>query len=110
MDIAEATGQLDYHLAFALGGIEGCKPMWGAEFQIDDPIIMEPIKAVQGLGGKMIIATGKRTQVIGALTIICTEKVLIERDIESESERSIGKNSLVCELAQFFTQWRQYHL
>jgi len=32
--------------------------MWGAEFQIDDPQILDPIKAVQKMGGQMIIATG----------------------------------------------------
>jgi len=58
-EIAELTGQLDYHLAFALGSAEGCKPKWGAEFEIDDPIILDPIKAVQAKGGQMIIATGK---------------------------------------------------
>jgi len=57
-DIARATGQLDYHLAFALGGHEGCKPKWGAAYDIDDPQILNPIKEVQRMGGKMIIATG----------------------------------------------------
>lgn len=57
-DIARATGQLDYHLAFALGGIYGCKPMWGGTYDINDPIVLNEIKAVQQMGGQMIIATG----------------------------------------------------
>ncbi|ODM94045.1 putative bifunctional chitinase/lysozyme [Orchesella cincta] len=57
-DIARTTGQLNYHLAFALGGHQGCKPMWGGTFEIDDETILNPIKEVKAMGGEMIIATG----------------------------------------------------
>jgi hypothetical protein len=58
-DMVAATGQKDFHLAFALGsGFEGCKPMWGAEFALDDPEILGPIKTIQAMGGEMIVAAG----------------------------------------------------
>lgn len=63
-EIARLTGQHSYHLAFALGGIEGCKPKWGAEFDIDDPVVMNPIRAVQAMGGEMIVATGNLNKII----------------------------------------------
>jgi len=56
---SEATGQKDFHIAFALGGGPSpCVPTWGAKYPIDDPEILGPIKAVQELGGEIIIATG----------------------------------------------------
>lgn len=58
VDIARTTGQLNYHLAFALGSHAGCVPMWGAQYDINDTAILDPIKAVQQMGGEMIIATG----------------------------------------------------
>jgi hypothetical protein len=58
-DFAAASGQKHFHLAFALGsGWEGCTPTWGAEFALDDPTILGPIKTVQASGGEMIIAAG----------------------------------------------------
>ncbi|CAL8143223.1 unnamed protein product [Orchesella dallaii] len=57
-DIARTTGQLNYHLAFALGGHQGCQPVWGGQYDINDTTILDPIKAVQQMGGEMIIATG----------------------------------------------------
>ena len=58
MNVMAKTGQKDFTLAFALGGIEGCVPTWGAQFPIDDPIILAPIKAMIAQGGQMILATG----------------------------------------------------
>lgn len=57
-DIARQTGVLNYHLAFALGGSQGCKPMWGGVMDVNDPAVLNPIKAVQQMGGQMIVATG----------------------------------------------------
>lgn len=54
----QTTGQKDFTLAFALGGIQGCYPMWGAQIAMDEPSVLDPIKAVQAAGGQMVIATG----------------------------------------------------
>lgn len=57
-NLTSKTGQKDYHLAFALGGHEGCKPTWGGKYAIDDPVVTDAIKAVQAQGGQMIVAFG----------------------------------------------------
>lgn len=31
LEFFEATGQKDYHIAFALGGFEPCVPTWGGQ-------------------------------------------------------------------------------
>ena len=56
--IAEKTGQLDYTLAFALGGFAGCDPKWGAEKDLDDSKIIDEIRKVQAKGGRFIVALG----------------------------------------------------
>jgi chitinase len=57
-ELSTKTGQKDFHLAFALGGHAGCKPTWGATYEIDDPIVLDPIREIQAQGGQMIIAFG----------------------------------------------------
>lgn len=32
--------------------------MWGAQLNIDDPAVLDPIKQVMAAGGQMVIATG----------------------------------------------------
>lgn len=56
--IYSKTGQKDFTLAFALGSSEGCKPKWGGVSEIDDDEILGPIRELQALGGKFIVATG----------------------------------------------------
>lgn len=58
MEISEKTGQKDFVLAFALGGSSGCEPRWGAEAPIDEPRIINQIRALQSKGGEFIVATG----------------------------------------------------
>jgi len=55
---AAATGQLEYHLAFVSGGHAGCVPTWGAKYDIDDPVVLDPIRELQAQGARMIVATG----------------------------------------------------
>jgi len=57
---SEATNQLDFTLAFVLGGwgAEGCVPTWATQFNLTDPEILNPIKELQARGGQMLIATG----------------------------------------------------
>ncbi|CAG7832822.1 unnamed protein product [Allacma fusca] len=57
-DIIQKTGHKSFTLAFALGNHLGCVPHWGAEFPIDDPEILDPIKAAQRQGAEFVIATG----------------------------------------------------
>ncbi len=62
MAFSEATGQRNFHIAFALGGFQPCVPTWGGKYAIDDPEILEPLNAIKALGGELIVATGKKTQ------------------------------------------------
>lgn len=32
--------------------------MWGGVYEIDDPVVLDEIKAVKAMGGNMIVATG----------------------------------------------------
>ncbi|MFD0883513.1 fibronectin type III domain-containing protein [Streptosporangium algeriense] len=55
---ANATGVKNYTLAFALGDSTGCNPAWGGTIPIDEPRIINDVKALQAQGGQVIVATG----------------------------------------------------
>jgi chitinase len=57
-NVSNLSNQRTFTLAFALGGIRGCDPMWGAERDIDDPEIIEQLRAIQAQGGQFVVATG----------------------------------------------------
>lgn len=57
-EIAEATGQKTFTLAFMLGSAAGCTPMWGGEKALDDPAILGQIEQLRAQGGEVAIATG----------------------------------------------------
>jgi chitinase len=57
-EIIQKTGHKSFTLAFALGSNAGCVPNWGAQFPIDDPAILGPIKAAQQQGAEFVVATG----------------------------------------------------
>jgi hypothetical protein len=61
--IYEKTGQKDFTLAFVLGSSKGCDPKWGAEKDLDDPMIIGEIRKVQAHGGQMIVALGKKRSI-----------------------------------------------
>ncbi|CAG2176943.1 unnamed protein product, partial [Oppiella nova] len=47
-----------FSLAFALGGVDGCHPKWDGEIPIDDPAIVQELKAFREAGGQLIVSTG----------------------------------------------------
>ncbi|ADG87744.1 carbohydrate binding domain-containing protein [Thermobispora bispora] len=57
-DAYQATGVKHYTLAFVLGDSTGCNPSWGGTIPIDDPRIINDVRALQARGGQVIVATG----------------------------------------------------
>ncbi|WP_283133512.1 cellulose binding domain-containing protein [Rhizohabitans arisaemae] len=55
---AAATGVKNYTLAFALGSSTGCTPTWGGTIPINDTRIINDVRAIQGMGGQVVVATG----------------------------------------------------
>jgi chitinase len=58
VDVANATGQKVFTLAFVLADSTGCNPSWGGTIPLDDQRIIDDIKALQAMGGDVIVATG----------------------------------------------------
>jgi chitinase len=58
VDIANATGQKVFTLAFVLADSTGCHPSWGGTIPLDDPRIVGDIEALRAMGGDVIVATG----------------------------------------------------
>ncbi|GAA3098551.1 fibronectin type III domain-containing protein [Streptosporangium carneum] len=58
VNAAAATGVKNYTLAFALGDSSGCNPAWGGTIPLDEPRIINDVKALQAQGGQVIVATG----------------------------------------------------
>lgn len=58
VDLAKATGQKTFTLAFALADSTGCNPSWGGTIPLDDSRILSDIKAFQAQGGTVTVATG----------------------------------------------------
>ncbi|MFR9727946.1 chitinase [Saccharopolyspora sp. MS10] len=57
-EVAEATGQQTFTLAFVLGSAAGCTPMWGGEAALDDERIIGQIDELRTQGGDVVVATG----------------------------------------------------
>jgi hypothetical protein len=57
-EVAQATGQRHFTMAFVLGSHAGCAPRWGGTIPLDDPRIVADIAGVRGLGGDVIVAFG----------------------------------------------------
>jgi chitinase len=55
---AQATGQKNYELAFALGSSGGCDPKWGGTIAIDDQRITQDVAGLKALGGDVVVGTG----------------------------------------------------
>ncbi|MDX8030802.1 cellulose binding domain-containing protein [Lentzea sp. BCCO 10_0856] len=58
LDVANATGQKHFTLAFALGSSAGCAPAWGGTVPLNDSRIVNDAKALKAQGGSVIVATG----------------------------------------------------
>ncbi|WP_026361349.1 chitinase [Amycolatopsis nigrescens] len=58
VDVANATGQKVFTLAFVLADSTGCNPAWGGTIPLDDQRILDDVRALKAAGGKVIVATG----------------------------------------------------
>jgi hypothetical protein len=58
VDIANATGQKTFTLAFVLASSAGCSPAWGGTIPLDDSRIIGEINALKSAGGQVIISSG----------------------------------------------------
>lgn len=58
VDVANATGQKVFTLAFVLADATGCNPSWGGTIPLDDARILDDVHALQAMGGEVIVATG----------------------------------------------------
>jgi len=57
-EVARATGQKVFTLAFALGSSAGCEPAWGGTIPLNEPRIINEVRALKAMGGDVIVATG----------------------------------------------------
>jgi chitinase len=57
-EVAEATGQTTFTLAFILGSSAGCQPTWGGTIDLNEPRIIDQIDALRATGGDVVIASG----------------------------------------------------
>jgi hypothetical protein len=57
-DVANATGQKHFTLAFALADSSGCNPSWGGTVPLNDPRIIGEVNDLKGVGGDVTVATG----------------------------------------------------
>ncbi|KAH9424419.1 hypothetical protein DERP_004603 [Dermatophagoides pteronyssinus] len=58
VELYQQTGLKSVTLAFVLGTGFGCTPSWGGEQTLNDPKILNGVKAFRNIGGKVILATG----------------------------------------------------
>src|SRR2546421_1615084 len=57
-DVARATGQKFFTLAFVLGGSGGCVPTWGGTIDLTDARISKQISDLRALGGDVAVSFG----------------------------------------------------
>jgi chitinase len=57
-DVADATGQKHFTLAFALADSTGCNPSWGGTVPLDDSRVIGEVNDLKGAGGDVTVATG----------------------------------------------------
>jgi hypothetical protein len=58
MQVANATGQKVFTLAFALADSSGCNPSWGGTIPLNDSRILGDVRALKAAGGDVVVATG----------------------------------------------------
>ncbi|GLZ75256.1 hypothetical protein Afil01_00630 [Actinorhabdospora filicis] len=56
--VAQATGQKYFTLAFILGSSLGCDPQWGGTIPLNEPRIIDQVNALRAMGGDVVIASG----------------------------------------------------
>jgi chitinase len=57
-DVANATGQKHFTLAFALADSTGCNPSWGGTVALNDSRVIGEVNDLKGVGGDVTVATG----------------------------------------------------
>ncbi|GAA0316644.1 hypothetical protein GCM10010151_03240 [Actinoallomurus spadix] len=57
-DVATATGQKHFTLAFALADSTGCNPSWGGTIPLNDARVIGEVDDLKGVGGDVTVATG----------------------------------------------------
>jgi hypothetical protein len=57
-DVAAATGQKHFTLAFALADSTGCNPSWGGTVPVNDSRVIGEVNDLRSAGGDVIVATG----------------------------------------------------
>ncbi|WP_329257347.1 chitinase [Actinoallomurus sp. NBC_01490] len=57
-DVANATGQKHFTLAFALADSAGCDPSWGGTVALNDSRVIGEVNDLKGVGGDVTVATG----------------------------------------------------
>ena len=57
-DVANATGQKHFTLAFALADSTGCNPSWGGTIALNDARVIGEVNDLKGVGGDVTVATG----------------------------------------------------
>lgn len=57
-DVANATGQKHFTLAFALADSTGCNPSWGGTVPLNDSRVIGSVNDLKGVGGDVTVATG----------------------------------------------------
>jgi hypothetical protein len=57
-DVAKATGQKYFTLAFILGDSTGCDPSWGGTIPLTDSGILGQISALRAMGGDVAVSFG----------------------------------------------------
>ncbi|MER7206516.1 fibronectin type III domain-containing protein [Streptosporangium sp. NPDC000239] len=111
---SNATGVKNYTLAFALGDSTGCNPAWGGTIPIDEPRIINDVKALQAKGGQVIVATGgaqgpylEHTCGTSAALLTAYKKVLDTvgtNHLDVDVEASIDVNKVNTALKQLQTE------
>jgi chitinase len=57
-DVANATGQKHFTLAFALADSTGCNPSWGGTIPLNDSRVIGEVGDLKSVGGDVTVATG----------------------------------------------------
>ncbi|GAA4625755.1 hypothetical protein GCM10023196_031170 [Actinoallomurus vinaceus] len=57
-DVATATGQKHFTLAFALADSTGCNPSWGGTIALNDSRVIGEVNDLKSVGGDVTVATG----------------------------------------------------
>lgn len=57
-DVANATGQKHFTLAFALADSTGCDPSWGGTIPLNDSRVIGEVNDLKSVGGDVTVATG----------------------------------------------------